>query len=66
MKVKVLKPCYDNKTYAKYTPGAVIELPQDRAEKAIESGLVAKVTEEKAKVEKTEKATTKKAKSKKG
>lgn len=55
MKVKVLKPCSDNLTYEMYETGAVIELSQERADKAIELGLVAEIVEKK-KVEKVEKA----------
>lgn len=59
MKVKVLKPCSDNITYKMYETGAVIDLSQERADKAIKLGLVAEIADKVEKVEKAEKKPTK-------
>lgn len=66
MKVKVLKPCSDNITFKMYETGAVIELSQERADKAIKLGLVAEIAEKKVeKIEKAEKKPTTKRRTKK-
>ena len=46
MKVKVLKPCADNETFTMYETGAVIELSLERADRAIQLGLVAEIAKQ--------------------
>jgi hypothetical protein len=40
VKVVVLKPCHDKITKERFTVGAEIELDQERADAAVEAGLV--------------------------
>lgn len=60
MEVKVIQPCSDNVTYKMYEVGEIINLPDERASKAIARGLVVAMVEEKKVETKPTKKVTKK------